>query len=369
VTADSTTVLLDARLGRKLTGIGLYVVNLLHELAPRSDAAVRPICRRHHTRRYRRLGLQPWVAPIRGELDAASLPPAQVVHGPNFHAPPHPRASAVATIHDLGYLRLPECHPPGMPERLDRLVRASLGRTALYLCDSASTRDDFLDAYGVAPERCRVVHLGVSERFSAVRDEAGERRVRRRHRLCRPYLLHVGAMVPRKDLPTLVAAFRLLRADFPDLDLVLAGNKTRRWATDWPKVKALLDRDRRLARHVRVLNYVRRADLPDLYRAAEACVLASRWEGFGLTVLEGLACGRPVVATRTSSIPEIGGAAVLYAEPRSPDAFAAAVTEALTDAAGRERRAREGLEIAARLTWRATAEATAKAYRDAAAGA
>jgi glycosyltransferase involved in cell wall biosynthesis len=351
--------LLDARLGRNPSGIGHYVSNLVEQLGQIADGEVRAIAYRRHRARFRRLGVEPWTPRWTLTRSPPRLPPADVVHGPNFHAPPHPAARAVATIHDLGYVTLPECHPPGMPERLDAIVRASLGRTALFLCDSAATMADFMDVYGVSQDRCRVVHLGVGERFLTAADNPG-----RAHDLPTPYLLHVGAMVPRKDLGTLLEAFRLLSGERPDLSLVLAGHKTKRWASDWPKVERWREANRDLRSRVHVLNYVRDRDLPALYSHAAAVVTTTLLEGFGLTVLEGLASGAPVIASRVAAIPEVGGDAVYYGEIRRPETYAAAIDTALNvhDAAAAER----GRAVARRYTWRATAERTLDAYRRAA---
>jgi hypothetical protein len=151
--------LLDARLGRNLTGIGNYVVNLIEQMGQIADGEVCVIANRPYRARFRELGVHTWTPPrnYARRPRALKLPPADVVHGPNFHAPAHPKAAAVATIHDLGYITLPECHPPGMPERLDAMVRGSLDRTALFLCDSRATLEDFREIYHVAEERCRVV--------------------------------------------------------------------------------------------------------------------------------------------------------------------------------------------------------------------
>ena len=349
--------LLDARIGRNLTGIGLYVVNLVEQFGQIAEAEVCAITNPRHRRRFRNLGLDTWTSTRR----ASTLPPADVVHGPNFHAPAHPSAAAVATIHDLGYVTLPECHPPGMPERLDALVRASLDRTALFLCDSRATMNDFVTVYGVAEERCRVIHLGVGERFLAAPEHA-----RGRPRgLPERYLLHVGAMVQRKDLGTLLGAFELVSGEHRDLSLVLVGHKTRRWASDWPKVQRWLTEHPDLRARVRVLDYVDDRDVPALYAGAAAVVTTTLLEGFGLTVLEGLASGVPVIASRVSAIPEVAGDAIRYGEIRRPETYATAIDDALRshddDAAER------GRVVARRYTWRATAQQTLAAYREAAA--
>jgi glycosyltransferase involved in cell wall biosynthesis len=147
----------------------------------------------------------------------------------------------------------------------------------------------------------------------------------------------------------------------PELHLVLAGNKTRRWASDWPRVKEWMRANPGNARHVRVLNYVADACLPDLYRNAAACVSTTRWEGFGLTVLEGLAAGRPVVTSRVASIPEIAGDFVYYGEPRRPETYAEAILAALEEQDGE--RAERGRLHAASFTWERTASQTLHMYR------
>jgi glycosyltransferase involved in cell wall biosynthesis len=355
--------LLDARLGRNLSGIGQYVVNLAEQFGEISDGEVRAIVNRGQRDRFRGYGLPTWT-PARSlarRAPALRLPPADVVHGPNFHPPEHPTAAGVATIHDLGYITLPDCHPPGMPERLDAIVRASLDRTAVFLCDSHATMADFIEIYGVAEDRCRVVHLGVGARFLA----AGGATSAPPAGVPSPYLLSVGAMVQRKDLPTLLRTFELVSDEHPDLALALAGHKTKRWASGWPQVEAWLAEHPALRSRVHVLEYVRDEDLPALYAHAAAVVTTTLLEGFGLTVLEGLASGAPVVASRVSAIPEVAGEAVYYGEVRRPETYAAAIDAALRshDADAAER----GRAIARRYTWRATAERTLAAYRDAAA--
>ena len=212
----------------------------------------------------------------------------------------------------------------------------------------------------------RVVPLGVdSVRFSPA-EAAGEREsLRRRYKLDHPYVLFVGAMVPRKDVLTLVRAFALALPRLGDAQLVLAGNKTLRWASDWPKVSEWLDRHPDMAGRVQVLDYVAPRDLPALYRSSRVIALTSLLEGFGLTVLEGLACGRPVVATHNSSLVEVGGDAVYYGEVRDPESFAVAIEDAWNGVEW-DRRSEQAGAIVAAHTWTRTAELTLDAYRQAA---
>jgi glycosyltransferase involved in cell wall biosynthesis len=178
------------------------------------------------------------------------------------------------------------------------------------------------------------------------------------------YLLHVGAMVPRKDLPTLFAAFAEISEEFPRMLLVLAGNKTLRWASSWPQLERMMDERPSLRRRVVVLNYVNDRDLPSLYQGAAAAVSSTLWEGFGLTVLEALASGVPVVSSRVSSIPEIAGEAVYYGEVRDAPSYADAIRHALTD--HNIACATRGREIARQFSWERTARETLAVYREAA---
>jgi alpha-1,3-rhamnosyl/mannosyltransferase len=353
--------LIEVRQGRKVTGIGRYGLRLAQELLCLAPQEVTAAVSKRHVADL--AAVAPHSVLGIGDKDdlAATLPSGfDVVHGINFHAPELNGAARVATIHDLGFIQLPECHPAGMPERLDRAIRQSLPSTAIFLCDSDWTMRTFVDQYGVDVQRCRVVHLGVDTRFSPEGPGIGRNIRLGIRRVHRPYLLHVGAMIKRKDIGTLLRAFELVAPQNPDLQLVLVGNKTRRWASEWPTVRTWLRDNRRLRGRVRILNYTPDDLLPRLYRDASAVVSTSLLEGFGLTVLEGLASGVPVVATRGSAIDEIAGPNVFLGAARQPESYAEAIKLALaSDAATRER----GVNHATSFTWKGTAEKTLDAYR------
>jgi glycosyltransferase involved in cell wall biosynthesis len=353
--------MLDARIGRKPSGIGNYVLQLARAAGQQDPSALVPVCYRRHVRTFTRFGLRP--TRVGNSLTEADLRDAAVVHGPNFHAPETARAARVATIHDLGFITLPECHPPGMPERLDRLIRDNLATTTRFICDSADTLKAFAEHYAVSEERCDLVPLGVDlERFTPESDHRRARAIRLKYRLRRPFVLFVGAMVPRKDVLTLLRAFSEIADHHPDLELVIAGHKTRRWASDWPKVKEWLGDNPGLRKRVRILNFVAAADLPELYRTSQVVALPSLTEGFGLTVLEAFASGRPVVASRAGAIPEIGVDAAYYGEPRNAASFAAALSSALTGEDAQRRRAAADTVVRAH-TWERTWSLTAESYR------
>lgn len=357
---------LDARLSRKPTGIGNYVLEIGTHVAGLAPDEFRVICRPRHTRRFARAGARP-VVQLRGTQLPRRMPPLDLLHGPNFHAEAAPNGAVrAATIHDIGYLLLPECHPPGMPARLDALVRDAVATTRMFLCNSHDTATAFQAVYGVESERVAVTPLGVDAAWfdPAAADPNEGAQLAKRYDIDGRYVLFVGAMVPRKDLLTLVRAWAIIARDEPDLSLMLAGSKMLRWASDWPHVEDWLQSNPDLAPRVRVLEYVSSDDLAMLYRQSSAVMLTSLLEGFGLTILEGMAAGRPIVATRCGALLELGGGAAYYGEPRDAWSFAAALASALADEDG-ERRASEARAIVASHTWRRTAELTLAAYREA----
>lgn len=361
-----TLALVDARQGREMTGIGQYIVNLLREFGTIAPHSVRPVCWRQQRDRFTDMGLRPW-SPWRGRLyHDRLLPRAEVVHGPDFVAPTHRSARRVATIHDLSFIRFPDRFPTGFPEALDARIRASLSHTPLLICDSVATRNEVMDHYGLPEHRTRVVHLGVSPTFSAVVDKRALEATLAKYGLRRPFLLHVGALVPRKDIGTLLEAYAAVRSEVDSLALVLAGPSASEWTSDLRRIAEWRERNPKLARDVIVTGYVPDEDLPHLFRAAAACVSTSLWEGFGLTVLQALAAGCPAIAARVGAVPEFGGDAVWYARAGDAESFAEAIAAVLSRTDERDTKLIAGEEVAARFRWRVTAEKTLEAYRDAA---
>jgi glycosyltransferase involved in cell wall biosynthesis len=359
-----TLALIDARAGPRVTGIGEYVQNLLRVYGQSASDEVRPICWRSQRDALKSMGLRPW-SPLKGRLyHPRLLPRASVVHGPDFTSVDHRHASRIVTVHDLAFVRLPECYPPGFSERLDSLVRRSREKVALFLCDSRSTQTDLLEFYGIPSERSRVIHLGVdSSLFSAHSTEEGAS-VLARLGLSKPYVLHVGALVPRKDVGTLLEAFRLISDQMPGLDLVFIGTRVENWASDWPRVQDWLRRNSALAERVRVTGYLERGVLPILFSQAALTVSTSLWEGFGLTLLEAMAARCPVVASNAGASPEVAGEGAVYATPKDPGSFADAIYQVLSDSKATERRVNLGAARASAFTWEKTAAATLAAYRD-----
>lgn len=277
---------------------------------------------------------------LRHRPDALFVP-AHVV--PLVHPP------TVVTIHDLGYLHVPEAHPPRQRRMLDLTTRWSARVARHIIVPSGRTRDDLISHYAVPETKITVVHHGVDERF--FRDiPAPDDDFRDRYGLRRPYVLAVGTIQPRKNYPVLARAMRLASADH---DLVIAGK--RGWMAD--QVLAQLERAG-LGDRLRVLDYVPDPDLPALYAGAELFLQPSSFEGFGMPVLEAMAVGTPVVSASGSSLSEIAGDGASYIDPSNIDALASTVQHLLGDSRARAALAASGKARAAPFTWERAAQKT-----------
>ncbi|HEY3111755.1 MAG TPA: glycosyltransferase family 1 protein [Chloroflexota bacterium] len=278
---------------------------------------------------------------------------------------PRPRRPTVVTVHDI--LPYTLRHDPTLGtirHPLDllfyRLALRGLARADLVLADSAYTAAELDRAVGLGDGRVRVVPLGVDgRRFHPDRptDELragyglveGER-----------YVIYVGSEDPRKNLPALWRAFARVLTRHPEVRLLKVG--TAHHQAERARLEEL-GRQLGIAAAVRFLGQVSDEALRSLYGLAAVCVVPSLYEGFGLPVLEAMACGAPVVCSNRTSLPEVAADAALVVEPE-PESLAAAIARILADPAGQDELRQRGLRRAAAYTWRRTAEQTAAAYED-----
>jgi glycosyltransferase involved in cell wall biosynthesis len=278
-----------------------------------------------------------------------------VLFAPNFVPPPTRARRLVVTVHDLAFKRFPHTATHGTKSWLARLDRA-LERAARVIAVSESTRRDLLELSHVDPAKIAVVPLGVDHTVFRPSDPGAISSVRTRFELMGPYLLSLGGIEPRKNLPSLLRAFTRLSSD---LRLVIAGS-----GVEWnPEGTDLLAESlERLPADVRGrvirTGYVSEADKVALMSGADAFVYPSLYEGFGLPVLEAMACGTPVVTSNLSSLPEVAGDAAVLVDPADPSSIADGIDRALGDPGLRTRLVREGRERAEGFTWEKTAAAT-----------
>jgi glycosyltransferase involved in cell wall biosynthesis len=348
-------IVIDGRgLQGNTTGAGNALGWLLERL--RADAPQHEYVVLRPPAAYWRLRRQLWWEQVELPRQAARLR-ADVLHVPGGTSIPLVRRRrTVMTLHDLAPRAHPEWLPPG-PGRWywARWVTRTAALADCVLVPSEATRRDVLTLAGIPEHRVRVTPWGVPPDVARGVDARTAETVRRRHGLPERYLLYVGTVDRRKDYPTLLRALPLLR---PGTSLVLAGTIIP-GRTDFDEMLGALG----LRPRVRVLGYVARADLPGLYAAAGAFVYPSLHEGFGIPVLEAMACGAPVVTYNTSALPEVAGdGAVLLDPPVSPETLATALRRVLEDTGFRRELVGRGRARARRFDWGATARATLDAY-------
>jgi len=297
------------------------------------------------TRLWQRLGLPLPVEVFTGPVD--------IFHSPDFVLPPTRRGTrTLLTVHDLSFIRDPDSAPPALRAYLERVVPRSVARADHILADSAATRHDLITLYDVPGEKVSVVYSGVNAAFRPVRDAARLAEVCARYGLRRPYILSLGTLQPRKNYIRLIRAFACARRSpaLRDHQLAIVGGKGWLYEAIFAEVE-------RLGLHDSVLfpGFVADADLPALYSAAALFVYPSLYEGFGLPVLEAMACGTPTVVSNASSLPEVAGDAALLVDPHDEAALAQALEQALSDDGLRARLVAQGFEQARRFTWAAAA--------------
>jgi glycosyltransferase involved in cell wall biosynthesis len=281
-----------------------------------------------------------------------------VVHSTAYTTPDLGRARLVVTVHDLSFITHPQFHTEANRSFCVRETGRAAKLAAMVIVPSRVTKQDLQRHFGVPDDRIAVIPEAAAAEFHAV-DDAGEiRAVLDKHRIEGDYLLFVGSVEPRKNLTGLLraAAGWLRRA--PSRQLVVAGPSG--WLND--DVGRLVD-ELDVRAHVHFLGYVDRADLRALYAGARAFVYPSFHEGFGLPVLEAMACGAPVITSTTPALDEIAAGAARLVAPEDEDELRRAIEEVADDDAERARLRALGLERAARYTWRETAERTLDVYR------
>ncbi|MCX6559672.1 MAG: glycosyltransferase family 1 protein [Candidatus Aminicenantes bacterium] len=281
-----------------------------------------------------------------------------------YIAPPCHRGRLVATIHDLGFLRVPDTFPKPFVWRSRILVRATARRATRIITGSAHARDDIAATYRLDPARVAFIPHGVAPEFFTPRDPAATQRVLDAHGIRRPFILSVSRINPRKNIPLLAAAFRRLVAPpvapSPRPQLVLVGKPDFDSGRTMSAVSAGIGPD------LIATGYVPDEDLRHLYSSAAAFVYISLFEGAGLPVFEAMASGAPVVTTASTSMAELAAGTAVLVDPSDEEGLARVLRRLLEDSTFRADRIAAGRRRAAELTWREAALRTLEVYRAAA---
>ena len=361
---------LDARTATPhFPGIGRYVSNLAAALVPSLSADERltvleppsyPLALPEHpAAQTMRVAASPfslrqqWVVPrVLRDLHA------DLYHSPYYLMPYRLRPPVVVTIYDL----IPQLFPAHSSFRARWLFRhltaLALRVSAHVVTGSGATRSDVLTHFPLSPEHITVVPMAADPHF-VHHPPTAEHGLRQRYDLWEPYVLYVGSNKPHKNLVRLVEAWARVAPTFPQTKLVIAGS----WNPTHPEPRLRAEELGLTDRAIRWLGPLPEQDLPALYRAAQLFVFPSLYEGFGLPVIEAMACGAPVACANVSSMPEVAGDSALLFDPESAASMAETITRALEDEGLREELRKMSLARAATFSWQRTAQETLDLYR------
>ena len=281
-----------------------------------------------------------------------------VLHSPDFIPPFRRHCKSIITIHDLAFLLYPHFLTKESARYYGQIDQA-VKRTDHIIADSESTKQDTIRLLGVPEHKITVIYLSADPIFRPVNDLEILKQIKSKHHITSDFILFVSTIEPRKNLPTLLKAYRQLLDSYKaEVKLVVVGR--RGWLSE--KVFSLVD-ELKLTDDVLFLGRVPVEDLLHLYNAAQLLAQPSFYEGFGLPPLEAMACGTPVVVSNVSSLPEVVGDAGLLVDPEDVSELTVAIWRVLTDEALRAELIAKGLKRAQCFSWEKTARQTLALYQ------
>lgn len=283
--------------------------------------------------------------------------PFDLFHAPDFVLPPLHRTPGLLTVHDLSFLKHPQGAVPKLRRWLMRVVPQGVSRARHILADSCSTRADLADWLNVPADKITVIGAGVESRFQPITDAQKQAAVRTKYQLPPEFVLALGTLEPRKNFTGVIEAFNEIQAGIPDLHLVIAGGKGWLYESIFEAAANSPARDK-----IHFIGFVADEDLPTLYSLAHIFAYPSFYEGFGIPVLEAMACGTPVVTANNSSLPEVAGQAALLANADNTAELGAAIRRLATRPDLHRQYRQLGLSRAAQFTWEEAAHKLVTVY-------
>jgi len=264
----------------------------------------------------------------------------------------------ILTLHDISPFLTPKEHRHGRVLVYKLLTPRTLKTADKIITVSNSTKNDLINYFNIPEEKIRVILLAADEKFKPLSNKE-IREAKQKYTLNFPFILYVGTLEPRKNIPSLVKAFYKLKKKNLRYKLVITGKKGWKYKEIFETIDKL-----NLQNDVVFTGYVADEDLPALYNAADMFVYPSIYEGFGLPPLEAMACGTPVITSNTSSLPEVVGDAGIMVDPYDVDGLADAMHEVLTDEGLRANMIKKGLERAEMFSWEKCARETLEVYEE-----
>jgi len=281
-----------------------------------------------------------------------------LLHSPHYTLPILFTGPVIVTIHDLTIFRFPHLHLARKRLFFRTFIYISARRAAALIAVSESTRQDILQFVRISPSKIHTVHEGVSTDFHPIRDDSRIQTVRSRYDLPQDFILFVGLIEPRKNLPVLLRAVKMASNRHETLHLVITGRPGWKYEEVYQLIEQL-----DLKSRITFTGYIPHDDLPVLYNMSRFLVYPSQYEGFGLPVLEAMACGTPVLTTQVSSMPEITGEVGLLVPPGDVDALAHGIERLWQDPTQCHKMSVQGVQRASGFSWERAARQTLDVYR------
>ena len=282
-----------------------------------------------------------------------------LAHGLSYVLPRSRRAKKVLTVYDLTFMLIPQTHPLSRQKLLPNFVKRSVRDADAIIAISESTKQDIMSVFHVPDHKVTVTYLGVDHStFNPNAPRAAIEKVKKKFSITKNYIFYLGTIEPRKNVDLLLKAFQRVKDQTDaNFQLVLSGK------VGW-KVENLMKTIRALVNSGDVVHtgYISEEEAACLYNGAEAFVYPSQYEGFGIPVLEAMACGCPVIASNSSSLPEVVGDAGVLVEPNNMEELSEAIVKVIHDGELSRALKEKGIQRAAHFTWERTARTTRDLY-------
>ncbi|GAA0129021.1 glycosyltransferase family 1 protein [Methanococcus maripaludis] len=359
------------RLNRPLTGIGNYIYNLITEISISNKNIyiinyeenkivpnVNKITIKNPVSRISNKSFYFWHLYLNYYLKKTNLD-LDIIHSPENATPfTTIRSKKVITVYDDIPFHFPEYFTKSTRYRHELLLQKTLNSSDKIISISENTKRDVINHFKIPEDKIKVIPLAANENFKKV-DENETSKIKSKYNINFPFILYVGTLEPRKNIPSLLNAFYIIKKQGIPHKLVIAGGKGWKYKEIFETIDKL-----NLQNDVIFTGYVPDEDLPGLYNAADLFVYPSLYEGFGLPPLEAMQCGTPVITSNTSSLPEVVGDAGIMINPYDVDELANKMYEVLTNEKLRKEMSKKGLERAKLFSWKKCAEEHLKVYEE-----